>query len=310
MKALAATGDRTLVRFADAPEPAPAADAAVIQVEAFSVNRGEILAMTGAYGTPTAPGTVMGQDVVGRVVAAAADGSGPAVGTRVVGHADGGGWAERVPVPTSALVELPDAVPATTAAALPLAGLTALRLLRHVEAPADKKALITGASGGVGHYLVELATAAGIAVTAVAAAPERGARLAELGAAKVVHGVAHADGPFDVIFESVGGDVFADALARIAPGGTVLWFGQASLQPIRLSFFDYLTVTPFTLKHFPHWVADTTDAEDLRVLVELTATGRLHPELGRVADWAETAHVLADLNNRRIRGNAVLTITA
>ncbi|MET8878358.1 zinc-binding dehydrogenase [Nocardia sp. NPDC004604] len=309
MKALAANGNRTLVRFAEIPEPTPTADAAVIQVEAFSVNRGEILAMTGAYGTPTEPGTVMGQDVVGRVVAAAADGSGPAVGTRVVGHAEGGGWAERVPVPTSALVELPDAVPTTTAAALPLAGLTALRLLRHVEAPADKKALITGASGGVGHYLVELATAAGIAVTAVAASPERGARLAELGAA-VIHDVADADGPFEVIFESVGGDVFAHALARIAPGGTVLWFGQASLQPIRLSFFEYLTVSPFTLKHFPHWVADTTDAEDLRVLVDLTARGRLHPEIGRVADWAETASVLTDLNNRRIRGNAILTIDA
>ncbi|MGW4771337.1 zinc-binding dehydrogenase [Nocardia sp. NPDC004278] len=309
MKALAATGDRTLVRFAEIPEPTPTADAAVIQVEAFSVNRGEILAMTGAYGTPTEPGTVMGQDVVGRVVAAAADGSGPAVGTRVVGHAEGGGWAARVPVPTSALVELPDAVPTTTAAALPLAGLTALRLLRHVEAPADTKALITGASGGVGHYLVELATAAGIAVTAVAASAERGARLAELGAA-VIHDVADADGPFEVIFESVGGDVFAHALARIAPGGTVLWFGQASLQPIRLSFFEYLTVSPFTLKHFPHWVADTTDAEDLRVLVDLTARGRLHPEIGRVADWAETASVLTDLNNRRIRGNAILTIDA
>ncbi|WP_433727952.1 zinc-binding dehydrogenase [Nocardia sp. CA-129566] len=309
MKALAATGDRTLVRFAETPEPTPANDAAVIQVEAFSVNRGEILAMTGAYGTPTAPGTVMGQDVVGRVVAAAADGSGPAVGTRVVGHAEGGGWAERVPVPTSAVVELPDAVPTTTAAALPLAGLTALRLLRHVEATAGKKALITGASGGVGHYLVELATAAGIAVTAVAASPERGARLAELGAA-VIHDVADAEGPFEVIFESVGGDVFADALARIAPGGTVLWFGQASLRPIRLSFFEYLTVSPFTLKHFPHWVADTTDAEDLRVLVDLTAQGGLHPEIGRVADWAETASVLTDLNNRRIRGNAILTIDA
>ncbi|WP_433757315.1 zinc-binding dehydrogenase [Nocardia sp. CA-135398] len=310
MKALAATGDPTFVRFAEVAEPTAAADAAVIQVEAFSVNRGEILAMTGAYGTPTAPGTVMGQDVVGRVVAAAADGSGPAVGTRVVGHVEGGGWAERVAVPTSASAELPDTLTATSAAALPLPGLTALRLLRHVEAPAGKQALVTGASGGVGHYLVELATAAGISVTAVAASPERGARLAELGATAVVHDVADADGRFDVIFESVGGDVFAAALARIAPGGTVLWFGQASLQPIRLSFFEYLTVTPFTLRHFPHWVADTTDAEDLRVLVDLTSTGRLHPELGRVADWAETASVLTDLNNRRIRGNAILTIDA
>ena len=49
--------------------------------------------------------------------------------------------------------------------------------------------------------------------------------------------------------------------------------------------------------------------EDLAILVRLVATGRLHAEIGRVADWADTAATLADLRERRIRGNAVLTMS-
>ncbi|MEV6429293.1 hypothetical protein [Nocardia sp. NPDC051463] len=65
MKALAATADSTLVEFVDMAEPVPAADEVLVQVEAFSVNRGEIFALTGVYGTPVASGRVMGQDIVG-----------------------------------------------------------------------------------------------------------------------------------------------------------------------------------------------------------------------------------------------------
>jgi hypothetical protein len=63
-----------------------------------------------------------------------------------------------------------------------------------------------------------------------------------------------------------------------------------------------------TLRHFPHWASDTTDAQDLATLVRLTVTGRLHLEIGATADWTETTAVLEDLYQRRIRGNAVLTI--
>jgi NADPH:quinone reductase-like Zn-dependent oxidoreductase len=78
---------------------------------------------------------------------------------------------------------------------------------------------------------------------------------------------------------------------------------------VTLSFFERFGVTPFTIKHFPHWVSTTTDAEDLETLARLVAEDKLHPEIGRVADWAETASVLDDIANRRVRGNTVLTIT-
>jgi NADPH:quinone reductase-like Zn-dependent oxidoreductase len=113
-----------------------------------------------------------------------------------------------------------------------------------------------------------------------------------------------------VVLESVGGETFTAALSLLAPGGVVVWFGQASLSPVTLDFFGLLGVTPVTIKHFPHWVSTTTDGEDLETLVHLVASDELHPEIGRTADWAETASVLDDLARRRIRGNAVLTVAA
>ncbi|GAA4263336.1 zinc-binding dehydrogenase [Dactylosporangium darangshiense] len=311
MKALIATGDpAAAVEFADVAEPAADPTEVVVEVDAFSVNRGEIFALDGTYGAPAERGWLPGQDIAGRVVRAAADGSGPTVGQRVVGHPDAGGWAERVAVPVSRLGVLPDGVSAVDAATLPLAGLTALRLLREAGPVVGRRILLTGASGGVGHFVTELATQSGAEVTAVTASPQRGQQLAALGAAQVVQDLGDASGQFDIVLESVGGETFTAALSRLAPGGTVLWFGQASLTPVTLSFFDLLAVTPVTVKHFPHWISTTSDGEDLGRLVRLVASGRLHPEIGRTADWTETATVLDDLAHRRIRGNAVLTVTA
>ena len=172
-----------------------------------------------------------------------------------------------------------------------------------------RRILLTGASGGVGHYVTELAASAGAEVTAITAAPERGGRLAELGASAVLGRVTDASGPFDLVLESVGGDALPPALQRLRPGGTLIWFGQASRQPVTVSFFDLLYhPTSATIQHFSY--ADSPPyGDDLAILVRLVANGRLHPEIGRVADWADTAGTLTDLRDRRIRGNAVLTVS-
>jgi NADPH:quinone reductase len=311
MKAWVATGNTgEPLALAEVPEPVPGPGEVLVGVQAYSVNRGEMFFLNGVYGTPAQAGWRPGQDIAGTVIQPAPDGSGPAIGTRVVGHPEQAGWAERTVVPVSRLAILPDGLPATTAAALPLAGLTALRLARAAGNLAGRRILLTGASGGVGHYLTELAAGNGAQVTAVTSSAGRGGRLAELGAEAVVLDAGDAAGPFDVIMESVGGKTFATALTKLAPGGTVLWYGQAGLEPPVLDFFALFPVTPVTIRHFANWVSDTTDAQDLAVLVRLAATGRLHPEIGRTADWTQTTAVLDDLYRRRIRGNAVLTVPA
>ncbi|MCZ7433264.1 zinc-binding dehydrogenase [Streptomyces sp. WMMC1477] len=300
MHRLIPTGDAARpVAFAEVPQPVPEEGEALVKVEAFALNRGETFLLERPE-----PGLLPGKDVAGLVVQAAADGSGPGIGTRVVGHPARGGWAEYVAVPTHSLAVLPDGVDSVRAAALPLAGITALRLLRAAGSTAGVRVLLTGASGGVGHYVTELAVAGGAELTAVTATPERGERLAELGAT-VVHEVAEARGPFDVVLESTGGPDLATALTQVRPGGLLVWFGQASRTPVSLDFFRLLGGPEgVTIRHFHY--AGAPYAADLAALVRLVERGRLHPEIGRVADWSQTAETLVDLRERRIRGKAVL----
>lgn len=300
MQRLIPTGEAARpVGFAEVSQPVPEPDEALIKVEAFSPNRGETFLLERPR-----PELLPGKDVAGLVVQAAADGSGPGIGTRVVGHPAQGGWAEYAAVPTHSLAVLPDGIDGVRAAALPLAGITALRLLRTAGPLAGRRVLLTGASGGVGHYVTELAVGAGAELTAVTATPARGARLAELGA-EVVHGVAAARGPYDVVLESTGGPDLPLALSKVRPGGLLVWFGQASRTPATLDFFHLLGGPErVTIQHFHY--AGAPYGSDLAALVRLVEQGRLHPEIGRTADWAHTADTLVDLRERRIRGKAVL----
>ena len=305
MRALIPTGDpQNLVAMAvDLEEPNPAPDQVVIEVEAFSINRGETFLLRAPQ-----PGWRPGKDVAGRIVQAAAAGHGPEVGTRVVGHAEHSGWSQRVAVPLDGVALLPDAVPLEIAAALPLAGLTALRLLRVAGQLASRRVLLTGASGGVGHYLVELAARQGAQVTAVTSTPERGQRLRELGAAEIVHDIASATGSFDVVMESTGGDALMAGLRAVRANGLVIWFGQASgVHPV-LDFFDWDMPPGATLHRFGYQPTGSSDATDLATLAHLVERGDLHPEIGLLQDWTQTPAALQALIHRQVRGNAVLTI--
>jgi hypothetical protein len=113
------------VKLRDVEEPSAAENEAIVEVRAFSLNRGELrLLASRPEGWPP------GQDVSGVVIKAALDGSGPREGERVVGLVDQGGWAQRVAVPTECLAILPKGVGFAEAASLPIAGPTALRTLR------------------------------------------------------------------------------------------------------------------------------------------------------------------------------------
>jgi NADPH:quinone reductase len=286
------------------PEPTPAADEALVVVEAYSVNRGELFLLEAPR-----EGWRPGQDVAGHVERTAADGSGPAQGTRVVAHVPAGGWAPLVAAPTNTLAMLPDGVAATSASTLGVAGLTALRLLRMAGSVAGRRLLLTGASGGVGHFVVELAAAQGALVTAVSSSPERGERLLALGAAEVVSDIEFAEGPFELVLESVGGLSLEKAVTRLAPRGMLLWFGQANRRPASLDFFEVMSTAPYAqIVPFSYWRSGASDADDLATLARLVDGGHLHPEIGLEVDWQQTPDALVALSERRVRGNAVLTL--
>src|SRR2546425_3546533 len=128
----------------EVPEPSPAPSDVVVEVRAYAMNRGEMNLLQ-----QRPDGWQPGQDVGGVISQAAADGSGPTVGTRVVGIADQGGWSQRVTVPSHRVAAIPESVSFEEAAALPVAGLTALRALGTGGPLLGRRVLVTGASGGV-----------------------------------------------------------------------------------------------------------------------------------------------------------------
>ena len=223
---------RANLRLADVDEPVAGESEALIEVRATALNFGEVHFID----QMRKPGEVPGWDAAGVVVQAAADGSGPAVGSRVVGFHNAGGWAERRAVPTENLALLPDLVDFGPAAALPVAGVTALQALRALGPVVGRRVLITGASGGVGRFGVQLAARAGAHVIAAVGSAARGAGLVQLGAAEVVVGLADVTEPLFGVLDNVGGQLPAEAFSLVADGGSVQSIGMASNQPTTIDF--------------------------------------------------------------------------
>ncbi|MFQ5575175.1 MAG: zinc-binding dehydrogenase, partial [Terriglobia bacterium] len=198
--------------------PTPLPSEALVRVTATSLNRGETRRAMEA-----ADGWCPGWDLAGVVVQAAADGSGPPTSSRVVGLLRSGSWAESVVVPTNALAKLPNAATFAQAATLPVAGLTALYSLAKRGLLLHRRVCITGATGGVGGFAIQLARLAAAEVVAQVRRPDQVAMVKQLGADAVIIGeetTAFAEhAPYDLVLESVGGRCLTSALATLTKDG-------------------------------------------------------------------------------------------
>jgi NADPH:quinone reductase-like Zn-dependent oxidoreductase len=304
MRALVSHPDPPFLEMADVVEPEPRSDHAVVSVKAISLNRGEVKRLERMQA-----GTIAGWDVAGTVSWPATDGSGPKAGARVVGLKDVGAWAEQVAVPSEALAELPGEVSFEQAATLPVAGLTALRTLEIGGFVVGRRVLITGASGGVGRFAIQLAKLAGAHVTAVA---HRAEGLTELGADEVVPELSATGDTFDVILDAIGGPVLGAALQRVAPRGTVINIAATVAEPVSYPTREFYSRAPGArLQGFYLFddVAHTRSAgRDLRRLADLVAAGRLDCQIDLTAAWTEAAGAVQALLDRRVAGKAVLTV--
>lgn len=292
------------VAIGEVPEPEPGPNEALVAVHAFSLNRGELrLFQTRQHGWRP------GQDIAGVVLRAAADGGGFAAGTRVVALCDWEGWAERAAVPSHRMAAIADNVSFAAAAALPVAGLTALRSLRHGAPLLGKRVLVTGAAGGVGNLAVQLAARSGAKVTAVVGGADRAHVVEGLGAAEVVNRVEEAEGRFALILEAVGGVSLRAAIERIAARGTIVVFGNSSGEPTEITFRDFAEHQNARIQAFHYFTSEAEErfAPDLALLAGLVADGSLRPRIVEHG-WREIPRIGALLRDRQIPGKAVFYI--
>jgi NADPH:quinone reductase-like Zn-dependent oxidoreductase len=300
--------NRLVLREVEEASPAPSE--ALIRVAAVSLNRGEVRRAA----TTSQDGFRPGWDVAGTVKRAAEDGSGPPEGTRVVGLLEAGAWAELAAVPTRSLAALPEGVSFAQAATLPVAGLTALYALEKGGGLLGKNVLITGASGGVGLFACRLARMAGAHVVGLIRSADREALVREAGAHAVVAGndvsAAREHGPYDLVLESVGGEVLAGTLAMLATGGTCVSLGVSAGAESTFDVRSFYFTGGATLYGFFifYEVLARPASEGLVRLLRLVTEGTLQPHIELEVPWEEIGDVAGRLVDRDYAGKAVLHV--
>jgi NADPH:quinone reductase len=292
----------------EVPPPQAAGNEAVVEVRAISLNRGEVRSSMSAPA-----GRRPGWDLSGIVEQAAADGSGPKAGARVVGLVNQGAWAERVAVSTGQLAELPENVSFAQAATLPVAGLTALHALYKGGCLLAETVLVTGPTGGTGDFACQLAKLAGAKVVATVRVPEREAFARKAGADEVVIGgdptPAAAFGPYHLIIDSVGGPHFGKVAAMLAHKGTCVIFGTTAGTDVTFSaskFYSTGITTLYGMILFQEIKHTESAGIGLRKLASLVSANKLQPHIDIEESWLKIAQIAQKLTDRQFIGKAIL----
>jgi len=309
-------GIRGLVQV-ELPKPIPKCGELLIKVDVAALNFSDLLMINNTYQVKPPRPFTPGQEVAGTVVGIG-EGTGITVGQRIASKVMFGGFAEYVIVRADMAILIPDAMPLSSAVALPVVYTTAVvALTKMVQVQKKEVVLIHAAAGGLGLAAVQLARHLGARVFATAGskdkcqiAEESGAELAisyrnpnwrsEFMTATEGHGV-------DIVFDSVGGEVTKESIKCLAWQGRLLIVGFSSGNlpnlPAHLLLLKNASAIGvyWSHEHNPKMLADIG-----RQLVQLFETGIIQPIIHNPYGFSDLPQALQDLQDRTSVGKLVM----
>ncbi|MFT7835478.1 NAD(P)-dependent alcohol dehydrogenase [Saccharothrix sp. BKS2] len=318
MKAIVQDGYGELdqvLRLEDVADPAPGAGEVLVRVRAAPVNGSDWHLMRGLpYLSRPITGLRRPRNrVPGLELAGVVERVGPGVGSLDVGDEVfgwcSGAFGELVAVPEGQVTRKPANLTPEQAAAVPIAGFTALQAVRdRGRVGPGTRVLVTGATGCVGTYAVQLAKAFGAEVTAVCGAAK--ADLARELGADHVHDYATGEPPggFDVLVDLYGNPTLRACRRLVRRGGVVVFVGGTGGRWFMGTdrWLRALVAAPF-LGFRARPLVHRDRLEDLVLLRDLVEAGRLRPVLDRTYPLADLATAVEDVRRGRVRGHAVVT---
>lgn len=306
-------------RLTETACPVPAPGEVRVRIAACGLNFADLLTIEGRYQERPALPATLGMELAG-TVEALGDGVDPGLaGTRVAVFAGAGGLAEAGCFPAARCLPLPDDMSFVEAAGFQIAyGTSHVALSHKARLAPGETLLVIGAAGGVGLTAVEIGKAMGATVIACARGADRLEVARAAGADHLVdsdqgdlHAAVLALGGADVVYDPVGGPLFAAAMRACNPDGRLLTIGFASgevpqikanhllvknLSVIGLYWGGYLSFRPEIL------------TDSLATLFRWHAEGRLHPHVSHVLPLERAAEGLELLRRRKATGKVVIAM--
>ncbi len=300
----------------EAPEPVLREGEVFVRVRATAVNRADLLQAAGKYPPPPGESEVLGLEAAGVV---------EGTGERVFCLLPGGGYAEKVAVPRSMLMPIPDRLSFEEAAAVPEAWFTAyLNLFREGALAAGEVVLLHAAASGVGTAAVPLAKDAGARVVATVRSAAKAGALEALGADLVVDSTARdfaeaveerlGRASVDLVLDPVGGATLAGNVRLLARGGRLVLIatmgGGAAELDLRAVLTKRLRIVGSTLRARP--LAEKADltAAFVRDVLPGFADGRFRPLVDSVFPLERTADAHRRMASNANVGKIVLTVAS